>query len=196
MSRIADIADAGHLRDPGPGAPMTREELGDHLAHMVWESLSDLLVSEDGRTLFEALEVPVSDGLPRDPAAEELLIFFLWSHARAIGWASAERPDRDPLSCILSALHRAVYHDLEAYGIPATELPLFEQRVGARYFGYHHAAATSPLELGRAAATRISPVDRSTPEAAEILARRSLDVSEPLRDFLEDLQIVSPEPTP
>lgn len=170
---------------------MTREELGEHMAHMVWESLSDLLVSDDSRRLFDELGLSMTEGMPDDRASEELLVFLLWAHARALRQAFHRRSDPEPLHCVLGALHRAVYQDLEAHGFTSSNLPVFEQRVSARYFDYHHALEDSPEALGVAAALHLG-AGQSTPEAVRILAARAQEIFQPLQDFLEEVEIIPP----
>ncbi|TVP55861.1 MAG: hypothetical protein EA351_09625 [Gemmatimonadales bacterium] len=172
---------------------MTREELGAHVAHMVWESLTDLLLSDESSRLFSDLGVSTEDGVPSDSATKELLIYLMWAHVRSIRQAFHPRANGDPVNGVLGALHRAIYEDLEKRGITAAELPIFEQRVAARYFDYHHALEESPEVLGRTAARHLGRSDEPTPESARILASWAQEIFQPLQDFLEELEIIPPE---
>lgn len=198
MPTLTDLTRATHLRDPGPAAPLTREELGGHLAHMVWEAVPDLLVSEDSRRAFAELGVELQDGVPQPPADDELLVFLLWAHVRGVREAFRRRADREPLGSVLSAFHRAVYADLERRGVSLQALRIFEQRLGARYVEYQRASERSAMELEKAVRSHLSPGDSPGPlPDAPILASRARELSEPLVDFLTDLEIVPvgpPEP--
>ncbi len=197
MPRFAELARATRLGDPGPGAPMTREELGAHVAHMVWESLSDLLLSNESSQLFSDLGVSTEEGVPSDSATEELLIYLMWAHVRSVRQVFHPRTNGDPVKCVLGALHRAIYEDLEKRGITSAELPIFEQRAAARYFDYHHALEESPEVLGMAAARHLGRSDEPSCKAARILASWAQEIFQPLQDFLEEIEIIPPgDPQP
>jgi hypothetical protein len=198
----------GALGDPGPGAPMTPAELGEHAAHMVWESYSDFMMSEALHLLVEEAGIPTVDGIPEDHPAKELLIFHLWAHTRAIQLGLTGRgEDRTIVQEALDALHRAVFEDLAATGYPRARLPLFEQRVSARYAEYYGAARLGDDAVGRAILAHLSPVGgltalaapgpsadgraRDRPEIPAILTHRAIEVTRPFRDYLEQVELRS-----
>jgi hypothetical protein len=76
------------------------------------------------------------------------------------------------------------------HGTPSGQLPLFEQRVGARYAEYHQAAATSDERLGEAVSRHL--VGSATrDELIDAIRERAVAVANPLRDFLEDVELVA-----
>jgi hypothetical protein len=90
----------------------------------------------------------------------------------------------------LDALHRAVFEDMVEHGTPESQLPLFEQRVSARYAEYHQAAAESDGLLGKAASRHLKgeePMGDALPDA---IRERAVAVANPLKDFLEDVELV------
>lgn len=176
------------LRDPGPGAPLSPEELGEHVAHMVWESYSDFMTSEELARLVVRLGIPTVDGVPEEDSAKELLILHLWAHTRAIQLGLAPREEAEgTVRQILDTLHRAVYDDLAESGYPRGQLPLFEQRVSARYADYYAAARSGDEVVGKVAARYLAAAP--PPEAGSILTRRAVEVARPLRDWLEEVEI-------
>lgn len=173
-----------------PPASMTPEELGDTLARLVWESFSDFLDEGDTGVSLQALGVRTDDGMPSGHAAEEALIFLLWAHTRGAQLAFVGRASDELLRSGLDSLHRAVFEDMEGHGTPAAQLPLFEQRVGARYAEYNQAASSSDAELSRVALRHLLGSSGSSEQALAVLDR-ALAVANPLRDFLEDVKLVS-----
>jgi hypothetical protein len=129
---------------------MTPEELGDTLARLVWESFSDFLSEGDTEISLGALGVPSHDGVPDEVTAEEALIFLMWAHTRGLQLAFVGRAPDELVKRGLDALHHAVFEDMAENGTPRSQLPIFEQRVGARYAEYHQAAAKSDAKLGEA----------------------------------------------
>ncbi|MGB1778029.1 MAG: hypothetical protein ACPHQP_00610, partial [Longimicrobiales bacterium] len=89
----------------------------------------------------------------------------------------------------LDALHSAVFDDMVENGTPKSQLPLFEQRVSARYAEYHQAAAQSDNKLGEAVSRHIlGGIVRDTTSAA--IQERAVAVANPLKDFLEDVELI------
>ncbi len=169
---------------------MTPGELGDSLARLVWESFSDFLSQED-------VETPVAlvDNLPDDAefvhrTAEEALIFFMWAHTRGAQLAFLGRAPDQRIREGLDALHRAVFEDMVEHGTPPVQLPIFEQRVSARYAEYHQAAAESDGRLGDAVTRHLLTDTRDEPQMSEAIRERAVAVANPLRDFLEEVELV------
>ena len=166
---------------------MSAEELGDNLAQLVWESFSDFLErrgvtnaddgSGDGAVLAMPTVVP-----------EEALIFFMWLHTRSCQQAcgaDAERGRR-----VLDAMHRALYEDLEESSVPRLQLPLFEQRVSARYAEYYGAASDQTDEkVVEVAARHLLVNELERPGIVLDLAEAATVTSGPLRDFLSDIEL-------
>ena len=172
---------------------MTPEELGDNLARLVWESFSDFIADGDAEIALKELGVSVEDGVPDPHAVEEALIFLMWAHTRGAQLAFVGRAPDDRVRLGLDALHRAVFEDMAEHGTPAAQLPLFEQRVGARYAEYHAAAETSDERLGEVVVSYLkgrSNGDGRHPGFARAVADRAIAVTGPLRDFLEEVELV------
>lgn len=167
---------------------MSPAELGDSLAQLVWESFTDFierrgLVDErddqDGGTAVIAMPTV-------EP--EEALIFFMWLHTRSCQQACAGQPER--VKSVLDAMHHALYEDLEARSIPRLQLPLFEQRVSARYTEYYEAATTATEEkVVEVAARHVLVNGMKRPAITLDLAESATVTSGPLRDFLKDIEI-------
>lgn len=159
---------------------MEPTQLGEQLARLVWESVSDFIDAPmSGGGAGTATAVPL--------VHEEVLILFLWVHTRACQQAFAGRADPAAVRAVLDSLHRAVYEDLEAHGIPRETLPLFEQRLSARYSAYYAAASREPTTVGDVAASYVTGAEHVPPALTAALAESSLAVAGPLRDFLEDV---------
>lgn len=171
-----------------PPASMTPEELGDSLAHLVWESFSDFLDEDDPGVSLRDLGVVSDRGVPPGHAAEEALIFLLWTHTRGAQLAFVGRAPDTLIREGLDSMHRAVFDDMVEHGTPESQLPLFEQRVGARYAEYNQAAADSDHELSRVAVRHLTGRTGEPAEAVALLDR-ALSVANPLRDFLEDVEL-------
>jgi hypothetical protein len=188
MNQFFDTASARAMGDPGPGAPLTPTQLGEHAAHLVWESYSDFMTSEELGLLVDRLALPTVEGIPEEGAAKELLIFHLWAHTRAIQLGLAGRGEPAELQrVVLDSLHRAIFEDLAGTGYPRSQLPLFEQRVSARYAELYAAAAEGDHRVGHAVALRLAPA--APPEASRLLTRRAIEVARPFRDYLEDVAL-------
>lgn len=171
---------------------MTPSELGDNLARLVWESFSDFLSKEDVETpLPDTPSLQDDDGAADHTAAEEALIFFMWAHTRGAQLAFLGRAPDQRIREGLDALHRAVFEDMAQHGTPRAQLPLFEQRVSARYAEYHQAAAESDDRLGQAVSRHIlPPPSQKKDQAVSAIKERAIAVANPLRDFLEDVELI------
>ncbi|MDT8341929.1 MAG: hypothetical protein RQ751_10490 [Longimicrobiales bacterium] len=167
---------------------MTPEELGDTLARLVWESFTDFVAHTDTGMSLEELGIATDDGVPPGHVAEEALIFLLWAHTRGAQLAFVGRAPEALIRQGLDALHRAVFEDMAGQGTPAPQLPLFEQRVSARYAEYNQAAGASDADLSRVALRHLTGA-AGAPDQAHGLLDRALSVASPLRDFLEDVEL-------
>ncbi len=168
---------------------MTPHELGDSLARLVWESFSDFLSREDVETPLPDVDTLYDDDGTAHRTAEEALIFFMWAHTRGTQLAFLGRAPDDRIKQGLDALHTAVFEDMVDNGTPSSQLPLFEQRVGARYAEYHQAAASSDTKLGEAVSRHmLGGVTRDSTSAA--ISERAVAVANPLRDFLEEVELI------
>jgi hypothetical protein len=167
---------------------MSAAELGDNLAQLVWESFTDFierrakaLPEEAGEGDTAVLAIPALE-------PEEVLIFFMWLHTRACQQACGEQPEQ--VREVLDSMHQALYEDLEARAIPRLQLPLFEQRVSARYTEYYEAAANlTDQKVVEVAARHVlgpEPMDSAT---IIDLAEAATVTSGPLRDFLQDIEL-------
>lgn len=170
---------------------MTAAELGDSLARLVWETFSDFLSQEDVETpLPENMAFTGEDGTPDDQTAEEALIFFMWAHTRGAQLAFLGRAPDQHLRKGLDAMHKAVFDDMVEHGTPSNQLPIFEQRVSARYAEYHQAASESDARLGEAVCCHLAGATPDCEAMAEALTERAIAVAHPLRDFLEDVELL------
>jgi hypothetical protein len=169
---------------------MTPEALGDTLARLVWENFTDFIAEGDAEVPLKELGVPTEDGVPDAHAAEEALIFLMWAHTRGAQQAFVGRAPGDLLKAGLDAMHRAVFEDMVGNGTPEGQLPLFEQRVGARYAEYHGASAQSDARLGRAVVRHLTAREDHNEVLDRAVQARAIAVANPLRDFLEDVELV------
>ncbi len=170
---------------------MTPTELGESLARLVWESFSDFLAREDVETpLPDSSALQDEEGGVDRRTAEEALIFFMWAHTRGVQLAFLGRAPDHRIRRGLDELHRAVFEDMVEQGTPHAQLPLFEQRVSARYAEYHHAAAESDARLGEAVSRHLVLSTDEAVSIADAIAERAIAVANPLRDFLEDVELV------
>jgi hypothetical protein len=179
------LDDAREFRAP---QTMTPDELGDSLARLVWESFSDFLAQEDVEML-PGVDTLYDDERGSRRTAEEALIFFLWAHTRGAQLAFLGRAPDERIRAGLDALHRAVFEDMVEHGTPSGQLPLFEQRVSARYAEYHQAAAESDERLGQAVSRHLVG-QASRAALVDAIRERAVAVANPLRDFLEDVELV------
>lgn len=172
-----------------PPSAMTPREIGDQLARLVWESFSDFITEGDAEALLGRLGLTNPRGVPADATAEELLIFIMWAHTRGLQLAFVGKQPDERVKKALDAFHTAVYEDMVTHGTPRDQVPIFEQRVGARYAEYHQAAARSDAELGAAAVRAITDGGNASEPLALALAERAIAVANPLRDFLEEVKL-------
>lgn len=169
---------------------MTTDELGHTLAHLVWESFSDFLANGDAEISLSELGIATEDGVPDPHAIEEALIFIMWAHTRGAQIAFVGRAADSLLRKGLDAFHAAVFDDMVTQGTAPPHLPLFEQRVGARYAEYHQAAAASDTRLGEAVVRHLAHDDLPHERLAHAVRDRAVAVVRPLTDFLEDVDLV------
>ena len=177
-------------REFRPPQTMTPAELGDSLARLVWESFSDFLAQEDVETPLPDVDALYDDERRSRRTAEEALIFFLWAHTRGAQLAFVGRAPEDRIREGLDALHRAVFEDMVQHGTPSGQLPLFEQRVSARYAEYNHAAGESDARLGAAVSRHLVGDAKRGAVLADAIRERAIAVANPLKDFLEDVELV------
>lgn len=168
---------------------MTPDELGDNLARLVWEHFSDFVSEGDTEIPISDLGVSTEEGLPGQHAAEEALIFLMWAHTRGAQLAFHGRAPDELLREGLDRMHAAIFEDMEAHGTPESQLPIFEQRVSARYAEYYAAAEESDAAVGRAVMRHLVGEPGST-RSARALTDRAIAVANPLRDFLEEVDLV------
>ena len=169
---------------------MTPTVLGEQLAHLVWESFSDMLTDPASLRLLERLEMLDGDGAPNARAAEEALIFLLWAHTRGIQRAAdrgAAVSARARTS--LDVLHRAVYEDMVANGANPGELPIFEERVRARYARYGKASNDSDLAVGSAVVQSMTGRATGSAEDSRVIASLAVGVMTPVTDFYTALEL-------
>ncbi len=168
---------------------MSAPELGDNLAQLVWESFSDFI---------ERRGIPAQDDDHGDAAVlvlptiepEEALIFFMWLHTRACQQAFGAYPDE--VREVLDAMHGAVYEDMAAGSFSRVQLPLFEQRVSARYTEYYDAASNqTDKKVVEVAAHHVLVNGMHRPGITLDLAEAATVTAGPLRDFLEDIDLAS-----
>lgn len=169
---------------------MTPRQLGDDIARLVWESFSDFIAEGDAEALLGELGIQVEGGIPYEHAAEEMLIFFMWAHTRGVQQAFLSRTPEGLVREGLDALHAAVFEDMVKHGTPRVQLPLFEQRVGARYAEYYSAAGASDLAVGAAVVRHLTNRTEHPDTLSQALAERAVAVAHPLRDFLEDVELI------
>lgn len=186
-----------HLEIPGASMDgfrvpqtLTPEELGETLARLVWENFSDFVAEGDFEVSLQGLGIHTDHGLPPGHLAEEALIFLLWAHTRAVQLAFVGRAPDDLMRQGLDRLHSAIFEDMVEQGTPSSQLPLFEQRVGARYAEYNQAAAGSDLELSRVALRHLTGGENQDPADTAAVLDRALAATSPLKDFLEEVELV------
>ena len=77
-----------------------------------------------------------------------------------------------------------------SHGTPESQLPIFEQRVSARYAEYHQASAESDERLGEAVCRHLTGEPEDCRQMAMAITERAIAVANPLRDFLEEVELV------
>jgi hypothetical protein len=178
------------LRGPYPSGQRSPEELGDTLARLVWEGFSDAMVDPEIRDLLDRIGVQVDGTDLGDRAAEELLILHLWAHSRAVELSFVGTAPSSMIRAVLDHLHRAVFEDMVTHGTPQAQIPVFEQRVSARYATYHAAARISDTRVGEVALEHLLR-GSAAPDAAaaRLLTERAITLAHPLRDYLEGVKL-------
>lgn len=179
------------LREFRAPQTMTPEELGDSLARLVWESFSDFIAEGDAEITLTDLLAASRDGVPEQQAAEEALIFFMWAHTRGTQLAFIGRAEDELVRRGLDLMHEAVFDDMALHGTPPSQLPIFEQRVAARYSEYAAAAEISDVRLARAVVRHLTGTEDVPESAVRAVAERAIAVANPLRDFLADVELVA-----
>jgi hypothetical protein len=179
------------MRAPHPSGQMSARELGEALARLVWESFSDFLVDPDARALLNRVAGSEEGELSEEKAIEEILIFHMWIHSRALEVALAGSAAEESLRSALDHLHAAVFEDMVTNGTPEPQIPVFEQRVSARYANYHTAARLSNRAVGEAVFEEIAGgQENSDPAAVQCLRNRIVELVHPLRDYLEGIRVM------
>jgi hypothetical protein len=166
------------------------EDLGDNLARLVWESFSDFVAEGESDAALANLGLLDAEGEADQSAIEEALIFIMWSHTRGAQQAFVGRAPGDLLKQSLDKLHSAVFEDMIENGTPKSQIPLFEQRVSARYAEYHHASAASDTSLGEAVARNLTGADVPDDSLRQVVTERAIAVTGPLKDYFEDVLLV------
>ncbi len=169
---------------------MTPQELGDTLARLVWESFSDFIADGEAEDLLGGLGLTGEDGVPGEAPAEEILIFLMWAHTRGLQLAFIGRSDRDLVREGLDEFHSAIFEDMVDNGTPRNQIPLFEQRVSTRYTEYYNAARVSDAHVGQAVARHLAGSHSGPETLADALQERAIAVANPLKDFLEEVELV------
>ena len=169
---------------------MTPHELGDSLARLVWESFSDFMAEGDVEISLTDLLASHEEQAAEQPAAEEALIFHMWAHTRGTQLAFIGREADDLVRRGLDIMHRAVFEDMVSHGTPRTQLSVFEQRVSTRYAEYASAAEVSDTRLARLVLRYLTGAGDTREEAVRAVVERAIAVANPLRDFLEDVELI------
>jgi hypothetical protein len=179
------------MSGPAPSGRKTPLELADILARFIWESFSDFLADPETHALLARLGIEVEDSVPPERSAEELLIFHMWAHSRAVQLSFYRHESPALVKEVLDQLHRAIFEDMIANGTPPSQIPVFELRVSARYAEFYAAAEVSDKKVGEVALEQLTDLStRKHRRAAAVLTERAIEVSNPLRDFLEGLELV------
>ena len=169
---------------------ITPEDLADDLARLVWESFSDFVAAGETEPALADLGLMDESGNPDQRAVEEALIFLMWAHTRGAQMAFVGRAPDELLKRALDGLHAAVFEDMVENGTPETQLPVFEQRVGARYQEYHTASAQSDGRLGKVAVQHLTGGEAVSDALTWAVTERALAVARPLKDYLDDVQLI------
>ncbi len=166
---------------------MSAPELGDNLAQLVWESFSDFIERRGLPAPDEGGDAAVLVIPTVEP--EEALIFFMWLHTRTCQQAFSASPDA--VREVLDAMHHALYEDMAAGSFSRVQLPLFEQRVSARYTEYYGSASNQTDEkVVEVAARHVLVNGKPRPGITLDLAEAATVTAGPLRDFLEDIELI------
>jgi hypothetical protein len=174
---------------------MSPVRFGEDLARLVWESFSDFVTDGSASGVLGDLGHLDEEGVPGEKSAEEILIFLMWAHTRAVQLAFLSRVPESKLREGLDALHRAVFEDMIKHGTPANQIPVFEQRVGARYQEYSAASDKSDEAVGLAVIGHLGERGEGDLERARAIASEAIAVVGPLRDYLEDVDLGETPPS-
>lgn len=169
---------------------ITPDGLADDLTVLVWESFTDFVSEWEGSSALAEPKLVDDEGLPDQRAVEEALIFLMWAHTRGTQQAFVGRAPTDLLKRALDGLHDAILEDMVDNGTPRAQLPHFEKRVSARYAQYHSAAAVSDVALGEAVVQHLTGSANPSEPFTQAVTEHALEVTGPLRDYLEDVQLV------
>ena len=169
---------------------ITPEGLADDLTVLVWESFADLVAEWEGPSPLAELDLVDDEGQPDRRAVEEALIFLMWAHTRGAQQAFVGRAPAELLKQALDGLHDAVLEDMVDNGTPRSHLPRFEKRVSKRYAQYHAAAAVPDDALGEAVVHHLTGSAKSAEPLTQALTERAVELTGPLRDYLEDVELV------
>lgn len=169
---------------------ITPDGLADDLTVLVWESFTDFVSEWEGTSTLQELDLVDEEGQPDQRAVEEALIFLMWAHTRGAQQAFVGRAPPELLKQALDGLHDAVLEDMVDNGTPRAHLPHFEKRVSKRYAQYHSAAATSDIALGEAVVHNLTGSPNPPEPITQAVTERAVEVTAPLRDYLEDVQLV------
>jgi len=189
-SIVTDTSTTEPIRQFRAPRTMTPEELGDNLARLVWESFSDFIAEGGAEVPLAKLGIALDDGVPDPHTTEEALIFHMWAHTRGAQLAFVRRAPDSLVKAGLDALHSAIFDDMVQHGTPESHLPIFEQRVSTRYAEYNQAANIADETLGRAIVRHLTGRSDSGTEVTQAVAERAIAVADPLRDFLEEVELV------
>jgi len=169
---------------------ITTDGLADDLAVLVWESFTDFVSEWESSSTLAELGLVDDDGQPDRRAVEEALIFLMWAHTRGTQQAFVGRAAADLVKKTLDGLRDAVLEDMVDNRTPRAQLPTFEKRVSARYAEYHAAAAVSDVALGEAVVHHLTGSAHPPEPITQAVTERAVEVTGPLRDCLEDFQLV------
>lgn len=169
---------------------ITPEGLADDLTVLVWESFTDFISEWEGSSTLAEGGLIDDKGQPDQRAVEEALIFLMWAHTRGAQQAFVGRAPADLLKMALDGLHDAVLEDMVDNGTPREQLPYFEKRVSTRYAQYHAVAAVSDVALGEAVVHHLTGSASAPEPFTKAVTERAVEVTGPLRDYLEDVQLV------
>ena len=169
---------------------ITPDGLADDLTVLVWESFTDFISEWEGSTDLAEPSLVDEQGQPEQRAVEEALIFLMWAHTRGTQQAFVGRAPADLIKEALDGLHDAVLEDMVDNGTPRDHLPHFEKRVSTRYAQYHTAASVSDAALGEAVVHHLTGSSESPEPFTQAVTERAVEVTGPLRDYLEDVQLV------
>ena len=77
------------------------------------------------------------------------------------------------------------------HGTSQAQIPVFEQRVSARYADYNVAARRSDPKVGQTALDHLVDAGAlDSPTMAQRLTERVVEIAHPLRDFLEGVELI------